>query len=97
MVLVNAHFRTIGQEPDPAKRLRQRWGKEMRFTRVNLLDKTLDELAKEMTEAGYQVTGAAISNWERGENYPRYHLQLGWCKVTGRRHSEVFVMTDEAA
>lgn len=69
----------------------------MRATRVELLDWTLDRLAAEMTEAGYPVTAQAISLWERGDTSPRNHHQVGWCKVTGRQHRDVFVMTDEAA
>lgn len=89
--------RTIGQEPDPAKRLRKKWGDEMRYTRRTLKGWTLDQLAAEMTDAGYPVTPQAISFWERGESSPRPHHQLGWCKVTGRLHGDVFVMSDEAA
>lgn len=78
-------------------RLRQKWGKEMRYTRKVLLDLTLPELAKKMTEAGYGVTPQAIGQWERGTHAPRNHFQVGWCKVTGREHRDVFVYTDEAA
>lgn len=88
--------RTVGREADPAKRLRQKWGREMRATRVGLCGKTLDELAAEMKDAGYPVTAQAISSWERGDTSPRPHHQVGWCKVTGRPHGEVFVMTEDA-
>jgi hypothetical protein len=91
-----SHVRTYGVEPDPAKRLRLKWGAAMRATR-NDLGITLDELAAEMAEAGYPVTAQAISSWERGDTSPRPHHQIGWCKVTRRQHHEVFVMTDEAA
>lgn len=87
---------TYGVEPDPAKRLRQKWGKRMRVTRARR-GWTLEQLAELMTEAGYQVTPQAISQWETGRTSPRYHLRIGWCKVTDRHHDEVFDMTDEAA
>jgi hypothetical protein len=89
--------RRIGREADPAKRLRQKWGAEMRHTRLNLLGDTLDEFAAKMAKAGYPVTAQAISLWERGDTSPRPHHQLGWCKVAGRRHAEVFVMDEAAA
>lgn len=88
--------RTIGREADPAKRLRRKWGAEMRYTRTELCGFTLDVLAEKMDEAGYPVTPQAISSWERGETSPRPHHQIGWCKVTGRRHGEVFEMSDAA-
>lgn len=69
----------------------------MRYTRVRLLGWTLDELARRMDAAGYPVTSQAISFWERGQTSPRNHHQIGWCKVTGRPHTEVFVMDDEVA
>jgi transcriptional regulator with XRE-family HTH domain len=68
----------------------------MRYTRIDLLGITLDELAARMDAAGYGVTAQAISSWERGDTSPRPHHQIGWCKVTGRPHGEVFVMSDEA-
>lgn len=88
--------RTIGVEPDPAKRLRKRWGTEMRYTREQLLHWTLDELAARMVAAGYQITAQAISSWERGDTSPKWSNQIGWCKVVGRTHHEVFVMDDAA-
>lgn len=88
--------RTIGQEVNPAKRLRLRWGAEMRYTRQKLLGWTLDELARRMSQAGYPVTAQAISSWERGETSPRPHHQLGWCQVVGRPHQEVFRVAEVA-
>lgn len=88
--------RTFGVEPDPAKRLRKKWGAEMRETRL-LLGWTQEQVADEMTKAGYPVTSQAVSFWERGETAPRAHHQVGWCKVTGRQHRDVFTMNDEAA
>ena len=88
--------RTFGREPDPAKRLRTKWGKEMRETR-RTLGWTLEHLAGRMTELGYGCTIQAISQWERGVNSPRHHHQIGWCKAVGRPHHEVFVWDDEAA
>lgn len=87
---------TFGQEPDPAKRLKQRWGSRMKATRKTR-GLTLEQLAAQMTDAGYTVTAAAISQWENGIYTPRHHLQVGWCKVTGRVHGEVFTYDDEAA
>lgn len=87
--------RTFGVEPNPAKRLRQRWGAEMRVTR-NLLGWTLDDLASRLTDGGYPITAQAISSWERGDTSPRPHHQLAWCKVTGRRHQEVFAIEEAA-
>lgn len=86
---------TYGREPDPAKRLRAKWGGRMKATRKNL-GLTLEQLAEQMTAAGYQVTGAAISQWERGVYTPRHYLQVGWCKATGRAHGEVFEYEDAA-
>lgn len=68
----------------------------MRYTRTELLGITVEEMATRMEAAGYPVTPQAISGWERGEFTPRPHHQIGWCKVTGRPHVEVFVMSDEA-
>lgn len=90
-------MRTLGHEPDPAKRLRTKWGNEMRYTRKELRGWTLDQVAEKMAELGYRVTPQAISQWERGQTSPRRHFQIGWCKVVGRPHHEVFVMDDEAA
>ena len=87
---------TYGVEPDPAKRLRQKWGKRMLATRERL-GLTLEQLAEQMTDAGYRVTPQAISQWETGKTSPRNHHQVGWCKVTGRLHGEVFEYGDEAA
>ena len=87
---------TFGHEQDPAKRLRQRWGSRMRATRKTR-GLTIEQLAEAMTQAGYPVTAAAVSSWETGAYSPRHHMQMGWCKVTGRVHSEVFTYDDEAA
>lgn len=89
--------RTVGHEPDPAKRLRKRWGAEMRYTREKLRGWSLDVLAEKMTEAGYRVTPQAISSWERGDTAPRHHNQIGWCRVTDREHRDVFTYTEDAA
>lgn len=87
---------TFGREPDPAKRLRQKWGARMKATRKTR-GLTLEQLAAAMDAAGYPVTAAAISQWENGVHTPRHHLQVGWCKATGRPHAEVFTYDDEAA
>jgi transcriptional regulator with XRE-family HTH domain len=88
---------TYGHEPDPAVRLRKKWGARMKATRKTL-GLTLEQLAAQMTDAerGFTVTAAAISQWERGAYTPRYHHQIRWCEVTGRRHDEVFDMTEAA-
>lgn len=90
--------RQFGREADPAKRLRKLWGDEMRATR-RTLGWTLDDVVSALKAEGeeYEVTAQAISAWERGIASPRAHLQIAWCKVTGRQHRDVFVMTNEAA
>lgn len=90
--------RVFGREANPAQRLRNLWADEMKSTRLDL-GWTLEELAAALAEEGdeYKVTPQAISAWERGKASPRVHMQIAWCKVTKRRHRDVFVMTNEAA
>lgn len=83
------------QEPDPAKRLRKRWGARMRKTR-EMRGLTQAQVAELMTRHGVSVTVPAISQWENGATTPRYHHQIAWCLAMGRPHAEVFDMTEAA-
>ena len=82
----------IGREPDPAKRIRQAWGKSIRQYR-KLRGWSLDQMALEM---GGAVTAAAIGMWERGETAPRWHHQALVAKTLQVPHSVLFNL-DEAA
>lgn len=57
----------IGTEPDPAKRLRTRWGASIAQVR-GLRSMTRDELAEAVG-----VSASAVGMWERGETSPRDH------------------------
>ena len=86
--------RTVGQEPDPAKRLRQAWGSALRETRKFNGD-TIEDLRAKLEAAGYPLTAQAISSWERGETAPRWHHQAAVAKVYGVPRHRLF--SDEAA
>lgn len=89
-----AVVRHFGEEADPAKRLRQKWGASIRAQR-NALGFSLDRLAELMVEAGYPITATAIGMWERGETSPRWHHQIAVAKVLMTTRSVLF--QDEAA
>ena len=74
----------IGEEPDPAKRIRLRQGEKIRSTR-KLRDMTVEEMAEAV-----DVTPGAIRHWETGRYSPRAHHQLAIAKVFGVPHGVLF-------
>lgn len=73
----DADVLTVGEDPDPAKRLRRAWGSEIRRVR-EMHGLTLDEVAERMREIGgpdYTISAQAIGMWERGETAPKWHNQ----------------------
>lgn len=89
LVKNTAAVRHFGEEADPAKRLKQKWGEAIRGQR-EALDLTLEQVAALMSEAGYHVTAAAIGMWERGETAPKWHNQMAVAKVLGTTRSVLF-------
>lgn len=84
---------TIGREQDPAKRIRSRQGKLIRQYRE------LRELSQEALGQLLDppVTGAAVSEWERGASSPRQHLQVALAKALNVPWSALFGLDGEAA
>ena len=87
---------TAGREPDPAKRLRQKWGAEIRSRRL-LFGWTLKDFADELAKHGVEVTPAAVGMWERGETAPRPHHQAGVARTVQTPHHLLFSVADEVA
>lgn len=59
-----------GEEPDPAKRIRQRQGKAIRNTRE------LKQISTETLAEAVGVTSGAIRHWETGRYTPKAHHQV---------------------
>lgn len=76
----------IGTEPDPAVRLRQLWGRNIKRLR-ELRGMTRAQLAE-----ACNVSEAAIGQWERGETTPRPHKQIAAAKALDAEHGVVFPM-----
>lgn len=83
---MNPALQQIGTEPDPAKRLRQAWGRNIASTR-ELRGRTRAELA-----VAVEVTEAAVGMWERGETSPRPHIQIHIARFLGVPHGVLFPM-----
>lgn len=76
----------IGQEQDPAKRLRQRWGTNIaRYRKLRGLTQT--QLAESVG-----VTQQAVAAWEAGEAAPRWHHQAAIAEAFDAPHAAVFPM-----
>lgn len=84
-----AVVRHFGEESDPAKRLKEKWGEALRAQR-EMLGLTLEQVAERMREGGYHVSAAAIGMWERGETAPKWHNQMGVAKALGSTRSVLF-------
>lgn len=88
---------TIGVEPDPAKRLRQKQGVKIRELR-KLHGLTTAGLAKRMCEQdGITITQQAISQWETGQTTPRDHLKVSLANALRVTSSTIFGLDGEAA
>lgn len=89
---------TLGREPDPAKRLRQKQGAKLREIRTKFRGLSAAEVAERMNELdGITITQQAISQWERGETTPRPHLQVAVCKVLDVHPSSIWNLDAEVA
>jgi len=87
---------TVGHESDPARRLRQRQGAQIRQVR-HFRNLTLRQLAERMSQQeGISVTSAAVSEWERGVSTPRQHMQVALCKALDTPWSPIFGLDAEA-
>lgn len=83
--------RTIGIEPDPAKRLRTRQGKAIRDTR-KLRGMTHADLAEAVG-----VTEGAVRHWEEGRYAARQHHQVKIASALGVPWGVLFSLDGEAA
>lgn len=83
---MNSSLTQIGTEPNPAVRLRQLWGANIKRTR-ELRGMTRAELGD-----ACGVTEAAVGMWERGETAPRPHLQVKASEALDTAHSVLFPM-----
>lgn len=81
---------TLGHEPDPAKRLRQRWGSKIAQTRA------LRELSRADVADRVGVSEQAVGMWERGETAPRWHHQLAIADALDVPHGVLFPMEGAA-
>ena len=89
---------TLGSEPDPAKRLRQKQGAQLRQIRSDFRKLTTREVAERMNELdGITITQQSISNWENGTNTPRPHLKVAICKVLDVHPSSIWNLDTEVA
>ena len=84
-----AVVRHFGEESDPAKRLKQKWGEALRSQRETL-GFTLDEVAERMKASGCHVSPQAIGMWERGETAPKWHNQMAVAQALGTTRSVLF-------
>lgn len=84
-----AVVRHFGEESDPAKRLKVKWGEALRAQR-EALSLTLDQVAERMSEGGCHVSAAAIGMWERGETAPKWHNQMAVAKALNTTRSVLF-------
>lgn len=84
-----AVVRHFGEESDPAKRLKQKWGESLREQR-KALGMTQEQVAEHLIAAGYQITSQAVGMWERGETAPKWHHQIAVAKVLGTTRSVLF-------
>lgn len=90
--------RTLGTEPDPAKRLRQKQGQKLREYRVKFRRYSLRQLAELMSQQdGITVTPQAIGMWERGKMTPRPHHQVAICRALDVMPSAIFGLDQEVA
>lgn len=64
----------IGEEEDPAKRLRQEWAASLR-EHLKASDMSRKEFQGRLAEQGCSVSHQTISMWLRGETAPRPHHQ----------------------
>lgn len=88
---------TIGIEPDPAKRLRQKQGARIKDLR-KLHGLSMDALAERMCEQdGITVTQQAISQWENGQTTARPHMQVALARALRVTPSNIFGLDVEIA
>lgn len=90
-------LQTFGQEPDPAKRLRQKEGAKLRELRTVFRGLTMEEVAERMEALGVPVTQQAISLWENGKASPRPHMRVAICKVLDVSPSSIWNLDAEVA
>lgn len=81
----------IGNDPDPAKRRRQRQGATIRKVRL-MRGMSIAELA-----AACGVTTGAISQWETGRFTPRDDMQIRIAKALDMPWSTLFGLDAEVA
>lgn len=74
----------IGQEPDPARRIRKAQGDKIKQAR-KLHDFSRADLAEKVG-----VTLGAVSQWENGVTSPRQHHQVALCRALQVPHSLLF-------
>lgn len=87
---------TYGQEPDPAKRIRQHQGARLRQAR-ELRGLTQAQLAQLIIDTcDIPITAQAISLWETGTSSPRPHLQVAVARALGVAPSLLFSLDAEA-
>ena len=81
----------IGQEPDPAKRLRTHQGEMIRKVRE------LQGLSPAELAAAVGVTPGAVSQWETGRYTPRQQVQVAIAHALSVPHSLLFNLDGLAA
>ena len=84
MLLVTPALTQIGTEQDPAVRLRQLWGTNIKRARE------LRGMSRADLADAVEVTEAAVGMWERGETSPRPHLQLAIARAVDTEHKLLF-------
>ena len=90
--------RTLGTEPDPARRLRQKQGGKLKEYRTKFRRLSLRQLAELMNaQPGISVTPQSIGMWESGRMTPRPHMQVAICRALDVMPSAIFGLDQEVA
>lgn len=88
----------IGQEPDPAKRLREKQGATLKDVRTKFRGLSMSTVVERMNALpGISITQQAISQWENGQTTPRPHLKVAICKVLDVHPSSIWNLDAEVA
>ncbi len=89
---------TVGKEPDPAKRFRQHWGRQIALFR-KMRGLTQGELVAGINRIGepfgIHATANAVSKWEIGDSAPRPEFQVAIAQVLETKHSQIFNLDGE--
>lgn len=90
----------VGREPDPAKRIRQRFGSQIQTLR-KFRKMSVTDLARAITERGaaagvsLTVTPAAVVQWETGKTSPRPVMQIAIAEALETTWLSIFSLEGE--